>query len=59
MCDDGNYRESRWFTAWTRSRTLEEFILPRIITEVTGQTQVPITSCLSPHTVPPRPGADR
>ena len=42
MCDDGNYRESRWFTAWTRSRTLEEFILPRIITEVTGQTQVPI-----------------
>lgn len=18
MCDDGNYRESRWFTAWTK-----------------------------------------
>ncbi len=20
MCDDGNYRETRWFTAWTRVR---------------------------------------
>ena len=42
MCDDGIYRESRWFTAWTRRFTLEEFALPRIITEVTGQTTVPI-----------------
>ena len=42
MCDDGIYRESRYFTAWTRKFTLEELALPRIITEVTGQTTVPI-----------------
>ena len=42
MCDDGIYRESRYFTAWTRKFTLEELALPRIITEVTGQTSVPI-----------------
>lgn len=42
MCDDGNYRETRWFTAWTKLRTLEEFSLPRMITEITGQTTVPI-----------------
>ena len=42
MCDDGNYRETRWFTAWTRRHELEEFSLPRMITEVSGQTTVPI-----------------
>jgi len=42
MCDDGNYRETRWFTAWTKIRTLEDFALPRIITEITGQSTVPI-----------------
>jgi len=41
MCDDGNYRETRWFTAWTKIRTLEDYALPRLITEVTGQTTVP------------------
>jgi len=42
MCDDGNYRESRWFTAWTQKRTIEEFYLPRIIQDITGQSKVPI-----------------
>ena len=42
MCDDGIYRESRYFTAWTRKFTLEDLALPRIITEVAGQTTVPI-----------------
>ena len=41
MCDDGNYRETRWFTAWTRRQELEDFSLPRMITELTGQTTVP------------------
>jgi len=41
MCDDGNYRESRWFTAWTQKRTLEDYALPRIITEITHQSKVP------------------
>jgi len=42
MCDDGNYRESRWFTAWTQKRTIEEFYLPRIIQDITRQSKVPI-----------------
>jgi len=42
MCDDGCYRETRWFTAWTKKREVEDFILPRMITEVTGQSSVPI-----------------
>ncbi len=41
LCDDGNYRETRWFTAWTKTRQVEDFYLPRIIRGVTGQTTVP------------------
>ncbi|XP_022208791.2 LOW QUALITY PROTEIN: glutamine-dependent NAD(+) synthetase [Drosophila obscura] len=41
MCDDGNYRESRWFTAWTKSMQTEEFLLPRMISQHTGQQTVP------------------
>lgn len=42
MCDDDNYRESRWFTAWRKIRETEEHHLPRMIAAVTGQTVVPI-----------------
>ncbi len=42
MCDDGNYRESRWFTAWTKQRVVEDFYLPRMIQEITHQSKVPI-----------------
>ncbi|KAG8240343.1 hypothetical protein J437_LFUL000818 [Ladona fulva] len=41
LCDDGNYRESRWFTPWSKVKTLEDYYLPRIITSVTGQKTVP------------------
>ena len=41
MCDDGNYRETRWFTAWTKKRETEEFYLPRIIQSITHQAKVP------------------
>ena len=41
-CDDGNYRETRWFTAWVKKRQTEDFFLPRIIREITGQDKVPI-----------------
>lgn len=41
MCDDGNYRESRWFSGWKRTRQIEEYHLPRMIQKVTGQTTVP------------------
>ena len=41
-CDDDIYRETRWFTAWVKKRQTEDFFLPRIIQEVTGQSKVPI-----------------
>ena len=40
LCDSGNYRESRWFAPWTKVKMLEEFLLPRMIQEVTGQVRV-------------------
>lgn len=41
MCDDGNYRETRWFSAWSKPRQVEEFYLPRIVAAATGQHTVP------------------
>ena len=40
--DVGNYRESRYFTAWTKIKQVEDFHLPQMIQEVTGQFTVPI-----------------
>nr|CAH0100316.1 unnamed protein product [Daphnia galeata] len=40
LCDDGNYRESRWFTAWTKLYQTEDYILPEFIRELTGQKSV-------------------
>lgn len=42
MCEDGNYRESRWFSNWTKERQIEEYYLPRMITAITDQATVPI-----------------
>ena len=42
LASDGNYREHRWFVAWERGWTTEPYTLPREITELTGQRQVPI-----------------
>ncbi|KAL7732308.1 hypothetical protein ACLKA6_018532 [Drosophila palustris] len=41
MCDDGNYRESRWFTAWTKALQTEQYQLPSVISRHTGQLTVP------------------
>ena len=41
LAADGNYRETRWFAAWQRARTVEEHYLPRMIQEITGQDTVP------------------
>ncbi|OAD53069.1 putative glutamine-dependent NAD(+) synthetase [Eufriesea mexicana] len=41
MCEDGNYRESRWFSPWTKERTVEDYFLPRMISQITNQTVVP------------------
>lgn len=37
LCNDGNYRETRWFTSWKRHKCTEEYFLPRMIQEITGQ----------------------
>ncbi|KAJ0179423.1 hypothetical protein K1T71_005135 [Dendrolimus kikuchii] len=42
LCEDGNYRESRWFSCWTKERQIEEYYLPRMISAITNQTTVPI-----------------
>uniref|UniRef100_A0A8D0HBE5 Glutamine-dependent NAD(+) synthetase n=1 Tax=Sphenodon punctatus TaxID=8508 RepID=A0A8D0HBE5_SPHPU len=40
LANAGNYRELRWFTPWSRRRHVEEYFLPRMIQEVTGQEYV-------------------
>ena len=47
LCDEDNYRETRWFTAWTKVRQTEDFFLPRFIRDVTGQTKVLATKWLA------------
>lgn len=41
LANDGNYRELRYFTPWTKHRQWEDHYLPRIIQAVTGQVKVP------------------
>ncbi|XP_047944920.1 glutamine-dependent NAD(+) synthetase-like isoform X2 [Salvia hispanica] len=41
LANDGNYRELRWFTAWKRKGSLEDFLLPSDISEALLQTTVP------------------
>ncbi|OXB59573.1 hypothetical protein ASZ78_010087 [Callipepla squamata] len=41
LANAGNYRELRWFTPWSKARHVEEYLLPGIIQEVTGQDTVP------------------
>ncbi|RWS02143.1 putative glutamine-dependent NAD(+) synthetase-like isoform X2 [Dinothrombium tinctorium] len=48
LANDGNYRESRWFTPWGNSNNFERnvvwFQLPALITSLTGQQFVPFGS---------------
>ncbi|XP_068594886.1 glutamine-dependent NAD(+) synthetase-like [Brachionichthys hirsutus] len=46
MANNGNYREKRWFSAWTKLRQVEEYFLPTMIQEVTGQDSVPFGDCV-------------
>ena len=41
LAADGNYRETRWFAAWQHPRQSEEYYLPRMLREITGQETVP------------------
>ena len=42
LASDGNYREHRWFTAWTHGWTTEPYTLPREIRELTVESKAPI-----------------
>ncbi|XP_069581843.1 glutamine-dependent NAD(+) synthetase-like [Brachyistius frenatus] len=46
MANHGNYRELRWFSPWRQRRQVEEYFLPRMIQEVTGQDTVPFGDCV-------------
>uniref|UniRef100_I3J649 Glutamine-dependent NAD(+) synthetase n=1 Tax=Oreochromis niloticus TaxID=8128 RepID=I3J649_ORENI len=46
MANHGNYREVRWFSPWNKLRSVEEYFLPRMIQEVTGQDTVPFGDCV-------------
>ena len=37
---DGNYREMRWFTPWTKIRQCEDFYLPPLLADITGQVMM-------------------
>lgn len=39
LANDGNYRELRFFSPWMKGKKTEEFWLPRMIAEVTGQVK--------------------
>ena len=41
-CNQGNYRELRWFTPWFKRQTVEDFILPEFINTITNQISVKI-----------------
>ncbi|XP_043308317.1 glutamine-dependent NAD(+) synthetase isoform X8 [Cervus canadensis] len=41
LANEGNYRELRWFTPWSRSRQTEEYFLPRMLQDLTKQETVP------------------
>ncbi|XP_056615131.1 glutamine-dependent NAD(+) synthetase [Triplophysa dalaica] len=41
LANYGNNREFRWFSPWSQPRLVEEYFLPRMIQDVTGQSTVP------------------
>lgn len=45
LANDGNYRELRYFTPWTKHKQTEDHYLPRMIKEITGQ----VSACVKLH----------
>ncbi|KAJ8416209.1 hypothetical protein AAFF_G00382310 [Aldrovandia affinis] len=41
LANYGNNREFRWFSPWNRARHVEEYFLPRMLQDTTGQETVP------------------
>lgn len=46
MANIGLHRELRWFSPWSQTRQVENYFLPRMIQEVTGQETVPFGDCV-------------
>ncbi|KAK6294734.1 hypothetical protein J4Q44_G00355640 [Coregonus suidteri] len=46
LANYGNNREFRWFSPWNKLRHVEEYFLPRMIQDVTGQDTVPFGDCV-------------
>ncbi|KAJ3005622.1 UNVERIFIED_CONTAM: glutamine-dependent NAD(+) synthetase [Siphonaria sp. JEL0065] len=46
LANDGNYREMRWFTAWTKTRGHDILILPDVIADIIGQEEAPFGDCV-------------
>ena len=42
LANDGNYRETRWFSAWSQERSIEPFSLPETIRDLNQQHTAPI-----------------
>ena len=41
LANDGNYRETRWFTAWQHPKKVENHRLPSAVADALGQVHVP------------------
>ena len=48
LCNEGNYREPRWFAAWTKLKEIEDHFLPRMITDITGQVHISLHAQYNP-----------
>ncbi|KAJ2077740.1 glutamine-dependent NAD(+) synthetase [Coemansia sp. RSA 988] len=46
LANDGNYREMRWFSPWSRTAETEQMLLPRFIAKITGQRSVTLGDAL-------------
>ena len=44
--DDGNYRETRWFTPWKGGTIVMDFTLPDFITSINGQPTAPFGNAI-------------
>lgn len=42
MANDGNYRETRWFTRWHYGWVLQDFVLPALVSAATKSKQVTV-----------------
>ena len=40
MANNGIYRELRWFQAWGKPKIVEDYFLPRMIADITGQVNI-------------------